>query len=312
MAFKNSVINSSEDLITTHAQTRQGFLEFALHKNDLATPFVDQAKVLLQDLYTIQSPNDIMHLDGSRNALIAASGLSDKAIGNLNKTDLDDALKQLINRYLNPAGAKFREEAVYRFLLTRGDSLGGKMRNLVGHIAQGRLIQRISSVLTNMGITHYFYINNSKNWVTDSNFNQFENVKAMSWEYKQKDYVLGLNLNIKKIGKNIDINLFKGGKDDYSQALIQSDAVIMFGELKGGIDPAGADEHWKTGNSSLQRDRVAFNNNILTSFVGAAIAKSMADEIYNQLQSGVLSNAANLYKDNQLTSYAKWIIRGCK
>lgn len=312
MTFKNSAISSSKDLITTHAQTRQGFLEFALHKNDLATPFVDQAKVLLQDLRTIKYPNQILKLDGSRDALIAASGLSDKATSNLNKKDLDDALKQLIDRHLSPAGDKFREEAVYRFLLTRGDSLGGQMRNLVGHIAQGRLIQRISSVLANMGTTHYFYKNDSKKWVVSGNFNDFENVKAMSWKHNQEDYVLGLNLNIKKIGKNIDINLFRGGKDDYSQDLIQSDAVIMFGELKGGIDPAGADEHWKTGNSSLQRDRVAFNNKILTSFVGAAIAKSMADEIYRQLQSGVLSNAANLYKDDQLTNYAKWIIKGCK
>ena len=24
----------------------------------------------------------------------------------------------------------------------------------------------------------------------------------------------------------------------------------MLGELKGGIDPAGADEHWKTGNAA--------------------------------------------------------------
>ena len=34
----------------------------------------------------------------------------------------------------------------------------------------------------------------------------------------------------------------------------------MFGELKGGIDPAGADEHWKTGNSALVRIRKAFED----------------------------------------------------
>lgn len=81
--------------------------------------------------------------------------------------------------------------------------------------------------------------------------------------------------------------------------------------LKGGIDPAGADEHWKTGNSALERDRKAFNYNIKTSFVGAAIVEDMANEIYQQLQDGTLSNAANLYKDNQLTEYVQWIIEGC-
>ena len=85
----------------------------------------------------------------------------------------------------------------------------------------------------------------------------------------------------------------------------------MFGELKGGIDPAGADEHWKTGDTAIDRIRDAFTEkgfNVMTSFVGAAIASSMADEIWKMLSSGTLTNAANLTSDEQFTDYCEWLV----
>lgn len=87
----------------------------------------------------------------------------------------------------------------------------------------------------------------------------------------------------------------------------------MLGELKGGIDPAGADEHWKTGNSALNRIRKAFSEaghtNISTSFVAAAIEKNMAEEIYDQIGTKTLSYAANLTVDEQLVNFCEWIIK---
>ncbi|WP_289299592.1 AvaI/BsoBI family type II restriction endonuclease [Duncaniella muris] len=83
----------------------------------------------------------------------------------------------------------------------------------------------------------------------------------------------------------------------------------MFGELKGGIDPAGADEHWKTGNSALARIRSAFRPTpVCTSFIAAAIEAKMATEIWDQLSDSTLSFAANLTDDGQLTSYCAWTL----
>jgi type II restriction enzyme len=86
----------------------------------------------------------------------------------------------------------------------------------------------------------------------------------------------------------------------------------MLGELKGGIDPAGADEHWKTGNTALNRIRAAFAENklnIATSFIGAAIEKKMATEIFTQLKQKTLSCAANLTIDAQLVNYCDWLLK---
>jgi type II restriction enzyme len=84
----------------------------------------------------------------------------------------------------------------------------------------------------------------------------------------------------------------------------------MLGELKGGIDPAGADEHWKTANTALDRIRnIYFNkNSVATSFIGAAIENSMAQEIFNQLQQKKLNCAANLTKSEQVFECCKWIL----
>ena len=86
----------------------------------------------------------------------------------------------------------------------------------------------------------------------------------------------------------------------------------MLGELKEGIDPAGADEHWKTGNTALNRIREAFANQNLkidTSFIAAAIEKKMATEIFTQLQNKTLSFAANLTADIQLVNYCNWLLK---
>ncbi len=100
-------------------------------------------------------------------------------------------------------------------------------------------------------------------------------------------------------------------KPNKNSIIYSYDRYIGLGELKGGIDPAGADEHWKTANSALNRIRTAFSKNNLNPhifFIGAAIENSMATELFRQLQKGTLSNAVNLTIDDQLTSICNWII----
>ena len=80
-------------------------------------------------------------------------------------------------------------------------------------------------------------------------------------------------------------------------------------EIGEAYDKAGADEHWKTANSALGRIRTVFGSKTDTVFIGAAIEANMANEIFNQLQDGQLTNAANLNNDAQLYNVVNWIIR---
>jgi len=87
---------------------------------------------------------------------------------------------------------------------------------------------------------------------------------------------------------------------------------IALGELKGGIDPAGADEHWKTARTALNRIHEAFTKKKLkphTFFIGAAIEAKMASEIWEMLKRGGLENAANLTDEDHITSVTSWLCK---
>ena len=75
--------------------------------------------------------------------LLTAAGVSDKATHHLQDSDKREAVNGLIKNFLEPAGANFVEELVFRFLLTRGDTLGGSMRNVGGFMAQKKLTRAI-------------------------------------------------------------------------------------------------------------------------------------------------------------------------
>jgi hypothetical protein len=87
-------------------------------------------------------------------------------------------------------------------------------------------------------------------------------------------------------------------------------SYVALGELKGGIDPAGADEHWKTARSALDRINTAFAakaHKPHTFFIGAALETKMASEIWESLKAGRLENAANLTDENQIASITRWL-----
>lgn len=308
------LISSPEDLITSREQTRAGFINFALEKNRLAEPYVNQAKSLKALASDAKEPTDLLKINKIRKALLTAAGLSDKALKYFSEEDKTDAIKKLIKDFLEPEGDYFIDALVYRFLLIKGDTLGGSMRNLVGKIAEQKLICTIISNLSIMGLDFSILNQSSKRWSQGTAQKiDYSKVKAIHWKHDNKDRIISFNLKIPIVNKNVDICLFESNIEDYKSGKIveKTNKCIMLGELKGGIDPAGADEHWKTGNTALERIRDNFLNNhlpIKTSFIGAAIEISMATEIYQQLKTNKLSYAANLTIEDQLVNYCDWLI----
>jgi type II restriction enzyme len=109
----------------------------------------------------------------------------------------------------------------------------------------------------------------------------------------------------------LDLCLLACAPQDFDTAVLDGSRYVALGELKGGIDPAGADGHWQTARTALLRIRDAFsklNLSPASTFVGAAIVSGMADEIWTQLGNGTLTNAANLTDDTQLASACRWLI----
>lgn len=313
----NRFITKPEDLVTTHEQTRAGFLRIALEKNLVGDPYVKNALAFKTMAAGTSKPEDFLSMPSVRPFMLTASGLSDKSRQYLREEEQTAAIWELVEKFLKPAGENYIEETIYRYLLIKGDALGGIMRNRIGALGQEKLIRTLLSCMNVRGIEydwiavdahHYELSHKSENDVGIE-----KSMKAISWNCGCGERILAFNLNIPIVKKNVDICLFQGSVENYKKdrPFKKADKMIMLGELKGGIDPAGADEHWKTANTALNRIRDSFANAgymIQTSFVGAAIVKAMAVEIYEQLQRATMTNAANLTNDNQLVEYCNWLL----
>jgi hypothetical protein len=313
MNFRNH-LKRWEDLVTTHEATRAGFIAIAFEKNIKASPFVEEAKSLKAYLMRVKTPKELLKKQDIYPALLTAAGLSDKSLNHLTEEDKKTAITTLIEKFLEPAGNDFVDELIYRFLLTKGDTLGGMMRNIAGIIGEKKFIRGIISSLA-LKNSKFYYLSKKKDcdWIegkhTDLNID--EDIKSISWKYRSGWRVLLLNTTTPLVKKNVDIIVLKSRYTEFNKTVIHDHTkYLALGELKCGFDPAGADEHWKTANTALIRIRNSFiqsGTRPMTFFIGAAIENSMAREIYNQLEQGELNNAANSTNENQLKSICHWI-----
>lgn len=306
-------IQSSHDLETTYEAIRAGFVALAIEKNRRATPFVAEARALKSAASKAKVPIDLIKIPGIRAGLLTAAGVSDKAAGHLEEENKDEAIAGLVGKYLEPAGANFVEELVFRFLLTRGDTLGGSMRNVGGFMAQCKLTRSIIANLKLGGTKYRWLSSDSKVWadMPEDDTDIELKLRGLAWGVGTKSRTLVYNRTVPLFGNNVDLCLFKCSSAEMCKEILATPrAYVALGELKGGIDPAGADEHWKTARTALNRICSAFAKKNLkphTFFIGAAIEAKMANEIWAMLKSGELENAANLTDDGQIASLTRWL-----
>jgi type II restriction enzyme len=312
-----SHIRSAADLVTPRSEIRAGFIKMALEKSKRATPYLSAARALRARALHLGIPAALITDEEAREALLSAAGLSAKALQHLSEDDKTTAITEFVSEYIEPAGEDFADELTYRFLLTHGDALGGEMRNVAGRLADIRFLAAVLGSLAIRSITPQWRHKDTKTWtaVTDAR-EAARNGCGLAWTHKGQPRTLLFNVRVPQVkNKNVDSVLLMCDPD---QACARRDPYTRnpvfyaaLGELKGGIDPAGADEHWKTARSTLDRINEAFARAGLNPnryFVGAAIVTAMADEIFGRLQSGLLSNAANLTSDDQLASFCEWLV----
>lgn len=324
---RGRAIRSASDLVTTREATRAGFLEFAVEKNSLAADYVRQARELYSAAADMSDPRELAASAALRSRMALASGLSEKALSHLDAPDIENAIVSLTESCTELDN--HAEEVVYRYLLFVGDSLGGAMRNKVGALAERRLVAALTRALRDGAIGYSIQMRNQAQpktkWITGSPEYHPGSapIKAISWTNGRASRTLVLNIRVPAVGKNVDLCLLDAAPGEYLDAVASPERYLMLGELKGGIDPAGADEHWKTAKAALERIRSAFKLRGLEphiTFVGASIVgasegdregtarKTMAEELWQQYDAGDLEMVANLTIDAQLMAYCDWLV----
>ncbi|HCG8591130.1 TPA: hypothetical protein NJ540_003907 [Vibrio parahaemolyticus] len=295
-------VTSAKDLVTRIEDTKAGFLWQAQEKTRRSSEYDDLANHFLSQVQAgqVRSVHDVHSDPKLERFMIAACMLSEKSLKYVSAPEQIAALVDF-NQMNN---SLYVNELVRRYYLTFGDSLGGTMRNAVGGVGQTKLDDAIFNKLIMLGKNPVRLLNSSQT-----------KAAAIVWA----DRVVIFDKKPKFIDKSVDIIVIRKSpletiatQADLKNLIERVDDYTCAGELKSGIDPAGADEHWKTAKSALDRINTVFSGmgkitpNLL--FIGAAIESAMSIEIFNLLQSGWLAGAANLNNTNQLDEIVNIII----
>jgi len=286
-------VKCSNDLVTSKDATIEGFSWQVNEKVEKAYSFAANAKYFVMKAKNIRSIADVRADAKLTEFVIAACMLSQKSLSHLSIDMQNDIIKRLIDfaRLNDPEYVKSLEQ---RYFLTSGDSLGGSMRNIIGQSAQEKLTESVFARLECLGKRPVRSLNRSK-------------TVAIKWQNRQ----IIFDKKPSFIGKSVDFIVVNGSSANNGYLESPADYVCC-GELKGGIDPAGADEHWKTAKTALERIVTSFREKGVAKpklfFLGAAIETAMSAEIFSLLQSGWLTGAANINYENQFSEIVDMII----
>jgi Restriction endonuclease BsobI. len=187
------------------------------------------------------------------------------------------------------------------------------MRNVGGFMAQKKLTRSVIACLKIAGYKCQWLHSETNTWaeLPDDDADVELMLRGLCWNSVKGPRTLLYNVTVPFFRNNVDLSLFNRSAIDLTREVIKTpSAYIALGELKGGIDPAGADEHWKTARTALNRICEAFLKQKLkphTFFIGAAIEAKMATEIWEMLKRGSLENTANLTDEDQVASVSQWL-----
>lgn len=289
-------ISEPSDLVTSKKDTISGFKEQAELKSEKANEYVARARELekrLSKVNTLEGVVDLANDPQFGEHILTAAGLSSKAKGHIPRDAQKEIAFTIFDKYERLE--KLKESILYRYLLTEGASLSGKMRNVVGNMGENRIAEKLEEKLESIGRNVHVGRTASGN------------ANLISWDNR----TIFLNRTSKFIGKNIDMIIVKSTSRD-REALKNPDLYRGCVEIKSGIDPAGADEHWKTARSALERIIKSFSKENKQppelGFIGAAIETSMAVEIFSWLNDDKLQCAANMLHDDQLDYFVDWLV----
>lgn len=314
--MNNVFIPSPDSLVTTHEAYRAGVLEVALYKSKESVPYLDKAKALYVTLkQNTKTCFDLHRMTELHETILEAAGITQKTKRHLTADDKEVLLKKFVEEVLASSGKKYIDEIVYRYLMALGDQLGGHMRNRIGTIARGKMVRQVIAQLKIAKVGFRYFLEDDKDWTDEVKYRPeiAESIKALTWKNGDRVRTLLNNVNVSGLSKNVDIVLMEKELSTLrpkamKEALSDSKSIIMMGELKGGIDPAGGDEHWKTARGALERIHKAYKR-VDVLFICASIEKAMAREIYAMLNMGDLNCVANLTDVNQLSAACGWIIK---
>jgi hypothetical protein len=303
-------IQSATDLETSYEATCQGFRDQAKAKAERATPYVEKASQFWEELQQCTTSAQVLKNPRLQEDLISTAGVSAKAKQYLEPQDIERILSGIIEGIPDDHKKQFREELFYRYLLCKGGSFDGEMKNYTGAEA-GRLI--VARLLDALEVKHdpsvWFKGRRRPEKLPEARGPAgSRKVQKIAWPNR----ILVFDKKPPVIEKNVDLLLLDATVPMTEKSLMNNaDCYLACGELKGGIDPAAIDQRWPAAKSFFDTVTSAFDKKRTKPalfFVAAAISKSLAKELFERLQNGKLSYAANLTVPLQVEKLVSWLV----
>jgi hypothetical protein len=293
-----------------------------------------RARVLETKVRQALTPADLLDIPEVEGGLLTAAGFSREVLLPLDQTQRRQIMADFVENVLQPAGSGFVETLLADFVEQSVRMAQITPQRTMQAWSQRQLAQCVVAELSLAGRMFQWLQRGQNRWRAGKTLWDCTHVEALAWIAGNLPRILVFNLSVPftahednviqteasseswPAGHKVDICLLHSTPEQYRSKAEQPNVVrdaelyVALGELKGGIDPAGADEHWKTANTHLGRIRRSFGALPSTPqlfFIGNAIEASMAGEIWNQLESGELANAANLTDDRQAVSLVSWL-----
>lgn len=324
----------SHDSLTTTPVSMSALLSRAAIEDRRARSQLEtNARTLWFEAQQASTARDLVFLTGIEGGLLMAAGVKREIALRLSPTRRRQIVAEFVEDVLVPNAAGFVDALVANFVhqshLHGEASVPRPMRAWT----QRMFAQAVTSDLRIAGRPFWWLRKGGARWQSQEALWDCTYVEALAWAVGDQPRVLAFDLlvpliqpeaksnavqghDVTRNGNNVDICLLHSAPEQYRsktqrpKVVHDAETYVALGELKGGIDPAGADEHWKTANAHLGRIRRSFAALPAMPqlfFVGNAIEASMAGEIWNQLENGDLSNAANLTDDRQAVSLVSWL-----
>lgn len=232
-------------------------------------------------------------------------------------------LAYYLNRIISElvkAGGVTPQRHIQMAMANLGDSLGGVARNEVGRMASAQVIRMLALHLhRKWHLASIVYRLKGRIVTSDEEDNEIpgqEHTLTVSPEMdletildrledqrvKYRELVLRngnrLLLDRQLEWQSPDGHEYRIGPDLHSQS--PNVDMLWAGELKGGADPAGSDEHWKTATQALSRISEACNKTGRPkpdlSFMATIIVERVAREAQRWIDDGRLTSVYNLTK----------------
>lgn len=309
-------LTEAGDLVTTSEQANAAFVGQLLERAECAIPLVEQAKALRVAALSSASPRELLGRLDIRQPLLVAAGLSALESRRLGEAHKLRALGTLVEDVLLPRGEHFVDELVYRFLLAKGSGLSKILRRLVSLVANRKIARGVTAALLVRGLPMLLKRTDNSTW---QSWDAAESdpplgVRGVAWTSTRGPRTLLFNNRVPIVSRTVDVVVKKlayqlgdAGRDSNHPELF-----LALGQIKGNAAPLKANDEWNAARSSLAQIRARFTELRLTPetfLVASDISERAALEIWAELTSGQLSNAANSNDEVQLASVCQWMIK---